>query len=550
MTGIIPDNSVNDKVNKLQEEVIELNKLFELTRIISYASDVTIIGDKLSEFIQKELNAENIVFFVNEGSSYRVLSFRGIEMPCAYEFKNSGEGIWKIINAGGAFSVLDENNNNIYSQFFNNYNLSSLNTNYFLPFCFEGDLLALASVGCKANNESYTEKDIRMMNKVAEFFTPALNKYRTEEIKHRNSTKLQKTLHNISILYNIGLAINFIDDLKKLLKVILDNAIQTIGAAKGSLMLYDPMTQELIIKVVHGLPDKDIEEKINEGTIECTRIKVGEGIAGEAFLTKKPIIANLGSFDPKFKQSSSSNVSSILCLPLVFKNECIGVINITNKLHEKLFNQDDMEFMIALANQASMAINNAQLYELAIKDGLTKLYIYRHFHYLLESEIKRSDRYSHSISLLMMDIDNFKTINDTYGHQIGDEILRQIADVIIKTCRKIDMPSRYGGEEFALILPETNSKNAKIIAERLRQRIENIKVYNKSDSLISPTISIGIASFPEHAIKSDDLIEYADKALYYAKGSGKNCVAAYMPEGCMVVSCSLNWKLNQEQNQT
>ena len=400
----------------------------------------------------------------------------------------------------------------------------------------EGKITAITAIGKKEGSKPYSKADIKVLEKACAYLAPAINRVKTQEIKERNINYLQKSLHNISILYSLGQAINFIDDLKKLLKIIIDKAIQTIGAEKGSLMLYDPSSNELVVKVVYGLPDKEIEEKINDGIIECTRIKIGEGIAGEAFSTKKPIITNLGSFDPKFKQSTASRVSSILCVPLIIKGEPIVVINITNKLGNEFFNHDDMDFMSALANQAAIAINNAQLYELATKDGLTKLYIYRHFQNLLEAEIKRSDRYKHCVSLLMMDIDNFKMINDTYGHQIGDEILRSISHVISSTCRKIDMPSRYGGEEFALILPETGIQNTRNIAERLRKRISDISVYTDDNIRVMPTISIGISSYPDLSSSQESLIGTADKALYFAKSNGKNCVAEFHPEGCQIFS--------------
>jgi diguanylate cyclase (GGDEF)-like protein len=233
-----------------------------------------------------------------------------------------------------------------------------------------------------------------------------------------------------------------------------------------------------------------------------------------------------------------SNVTSLLCIPLIVKEETIGIINISNKKDNKFFNQDDLEFMCALANQAAIAINNAQLYELAITDGLTKLFIYRHFHYLLDNEIKRALRYRHSLSLLMMDIDNFKEINDSYGHQVGDEVLRAIADVIANDCRKIDLPSRYGGEEFALILPETKKENAGIIAERLRYKIDQLVLnINENAQNISSTVSIGIAGLPDDAENKEDLIQKADKALYFAKNYGKNCVAQYNDEGCSIINC-------------
>ena len=300
-------------------------------------------------------------------------------------------------------------------------------------------------------------------------------------------------------------------------------------------MLYDPSTDELAVKVVYGLPDKEYEKKINDGHVECTRIKIGEGIAGDAFANKKAIISNLGENDPRFKPSEVSRVQSLICLPLIVKEEAIGVINISNKKDGKFFNQDDLDFMGALANQAAIAISNAKLYELAITDSLTGLFIRRHFEYLFDTEIKRSARYKHSISLLMMDIDNFKNINDSYGHQMGDEMLKKISDVIKKTIRKIDMPCRFGGEEFTLILPETNKVNSRKIAERLRERIAEITAKTKAGETISPTISIGIANFPVDGQDKEELIGHADEALYFAKEKGKNCVAEYGEQGCMLL---------------
>ncbi len=236
----------------------------------------------------------------------------------------------------------------------------------------------------------------------------------------------------------------------------------------------------------------------------------------------------MGGNDPRFSQfSNDTNVSSLICVPLIAKGECIGIINITNKKNGKLFNKKDLEFVEALANQAAIAVDNAQLYELATKDGLTKLYIHRHFYYLLESEIKRVQRYHHVLSLLMMDIDGFKQVNDTYGHLVGDMVLKEIATTIQKTIRHVDIPARYGGEEFAIILPETQATNALIIAERLRQKISEIKVKVDETTFVSPTVSIGVAEYPNAADNIKDIIDMADKAMYLSKENGKNCIHMY-----------------------
>lgn len=529
------DKLLFDKVNELQEELGLLNKLFEVSKIASSVSNIDNLAQQLINYIQFTFELSNIAFFIPENGTYHIICYENTDSPNSYEFENCGEGIWHVLENGKPMEILNENGEYIYSGFFETYGLSGLKANLWLPFTCEGELLAIASLGTKTSGEPFTEYEKDFMNKIIKYISPVINKFQRLKEKENSLNYLQKTLHNISILYNIGQAMNFIDDLKRLIQIILAKAIQTIGAERGSLMLYDGTTDELVIKVVYGLPDKETEDKINEGLLECTKIKPGEGIAGDAFANKKAIITNLGSNDPRFFQSETSNVNSLLCLPLIVKDEAIGVINITNKKDKNLFNQDDLDFMGALANQAAIAISNAQLYKLAITDGLTKLFIRRHFEYLLDNELRRSQRYKHDMTLLMMDIDNFKCINDNYGHLTGDEMLRQISEVILNTVRKIDMPSRYGGEEFAVILPETNKDNSKKIAERLRRKISNIILRTKEKKEISPTISIGIASWPMDTEDRNDLIDCADKALYFAKNGGKNCVAEFTCEGCVLL---------------
>lgn len=526
------DDKIINKVAELQEELIQLNKLFEISNITNSVSNINALAEQLVSYLKSSFNVTNAAFFTLDENKYSIISYENIISPCSYQFEDLDEGIWHIIQSGKPVKILNEEGKNIYFQFFETYDLFNLNSCIWLPFTNEGEILAIISLGPKKSGKQFNDSEMILMEKIIQHISPIVNKFMKFKEKESNLNYLQKTLHNISILYNIGQAMNFIDDLKRLIQIILAKAIQTIGAEKGSLMLYDSETDELVIKVVYGLPDKEMEEKINEGLLECTKIKVGEGIAGEAFAHKKAIITNLGSNDPRFFHSELSNVNSLLCLPLIVKDEAIGIINISNKKDKNLFNQDDLDFMGALANQAAIAISNAQLYKLAITDSLTKLYIRRHFEYLLDNEVRRSQRYKHQMTLLMMDIDNFKSINDTYGHQLGDEMLRQIAEVILKTLRKIDMPSRYGGEEFAIILPETHKDNAKRIAERLRKKIADIILRTSDKKEISPTISIGIASYPFDTEDRDDVIGFADKALYFAKNSGKNCVAEYTPEGC------------------
>ncbi len=535
MSGINQDNQLKNQVTQLQNELEMLNKLFEFTSITNAVSDLESLAIQLNSFIIENLKLKNIAFFIENEGLYRIISHENIESPYSFEFQNQGEGIWHIINEGTPVNLINKDKERMYLPFFETYDLFELNAQVLLPFVSQGNVIAVIALGEKKSAELFNDKDFAFLKNLINFFNPVIYKFKKQKEKEANLIYLQKTLHNISILYNIGQAMNFIDDLKRLIQIILAKAIQTLGAERGSLMLFDSSSEELVVKVVYGLPDKEFEKKINDGQVECTRIKIGEGIAGDAFASKKAIITNLGENDPRFFPSEVSRVQSLICLPLIVKEEAIGVINISNKKEGKFFNQDDLDFMGALANQAAIAISNAQLYELAITDGLTKLFIRRHFDYLLDSEIKRSARYKHPISLLMMDIDNFKSINDTYGHQMGDEMLKKIANVIKTTIRKIDLPCRYGGEEFTLILPETHKKHAKKISERLRKNISEIVVKTEAGKEISPTISIGISNYPLDSHGRDELLGCADKALYFAKKMGKNCVAEYNENGCLLV---------------
>jgi diguanylate cyclase (GGDEF)-like protein len=160
---------------------------------------------------------------------------------------------------------------------------------------------------------------------------------------------------------------------------------------------------------------------------------------------------------------------------------------------------------------------------LSIRDGLTDLYNHRHFHELLNQEIGPAIRYGHPLSLLMIDIDNFKIFNDSYGHPAGDNVLLEIAKVFRNNCRQVDHVCRYGGEEFAIITPETNGRNALHLARRLLSRVRELKI-KVYDSFIEETltISVGLASFPTDGQSKEDLIRIADQNLFQAKRNGKN----------------------------
>jgi diguanylate cyclase (GGDEF)-like protein len=224
-----------------------------------------------------------------------------------------------------------------------------------------------------------------------------------------------------------------------------------------------------------------------------------------------------------------SETRTFFGIPIIPENEVIGVLAVAS--HEPdAISSFQVHLITSIANQAALSIINAQLHKQvekhAITDGLTGLYNHKHFQGRLDEEFQRTKRIPQILTLMLIDIDHFKKINDTYGHPAGDSVLKKIAQSIRKTLRGIDIVARYGGEEFAAVLMGTDRSGAKKMAERLRTSVMNNPFVMEEDKL-SVTISIGIATHPHDAETKEELISRADQALYFAKESGRNRVCTW-----------------------
>ena len=215
------------------------------------------------------------------------------------------------------------------------------------------------------------------------------------------------------------------------------------------------------------------------------------------------------------------DVNTISALPLMSENKMMGIIILED------MQQPDLEKFAIVAMQFALEIKKVFLYEkvedLAITDGLTGLFVRRYFMERFDEELKRSKRHGFSFAFLMLDIDNFKKCNDTYGHLVGDVVLRDVSRIIKEHVREIDLVGRFGGEEFSLVLPETGRDGAVMAADRLRENIQ-ANVFRAYDEKLKLTVSIGVAIYPQDSDDTKDIIEKADQALYAAKKSGKNIV--------------------------
>jgi len=215
-----------------------------------------------------------------------------------------------------------------------------------------------------------------------------------------------------------------------------------------------------------------------------------------------------------------------LFCPLKSHGKLVGILGLSKKSSRQIFTQEDIELVMSVANQAGVIVENAQLYSQAmtwaITDGLTRLYNHRYMHECLDKEIARGTRFGTTFSIIMIDLDFFKTYNDTYGHLAGDDVLTSVGKCIQASIRNVDMAFRYGGEEFAVLLPETMTEGAYLVAERIREKIEQ-KVFSGRSSI---TASLGLASWPTDGVTKEQILVSADKALYTAKGTGRNRTCA------------------------
>jgi len=502
----------------------ELTEILKTCRKLSNTLDLEELYKVFAKVVKKKLAIRRLAIFLyrpTAGALEPVFS-KGLG-ALNFQIKKNKSGLWKSILSGGLFEVTDKAGDLLFASEFKKHGYAALQSKLWAPLGMRDELVGLVAFGPKDNDQPFNDFEQYFLQQVSAHAAVCIKTCRLYQKREKEKEDLDKTLQNLSLLYSIGKAMNYISDLKKLLQFILGQAIEITSAEKGSLMLYDMETNRLNIRVLAGSEGKAFQEKVNNNEIKCRSFKPGEGIAGRVFLTAKPIVVNNIKKDDVFVYSESSYVRSIACIPMIVYNDVIGVINVTNKRYGKQFTDDDVEMLKAVADQAAVAINKAQLWDMAVTDSLTGLYVRRYFMVKLHEEVHRAERYNNILSIVMADLDRFKNINDTYGHDAGDRVLNQIGRFLQQNVRDVDIVARYGGEEFVIMIPEAAKEAAYSLSERLRKKFAKLKFEN----LPQITISLGIATFPFDGKQPDDLLRKADAAMYAAKRAGRNQVAGY-----------------------
>lgn len=327
-----------------------------------------------------------------------------------------------------------------------------------------------------------------------------------------------------------------LNNIEEILTLALDLPVKELKARRASLLLFDESREVLRMRRWVGFP-ADVDPR-------SIRIRPGEGISGVVAQKGDPLLVGdlhrTENVEPSLHRSYVS--SSLLSVPIRHGSTILGVLNLTDKEDGSAFTLAERELVTALAQQAAAFIENARLLKkmetLSIVDELTGLFNRRYFEQCLENETIRARRYKRFLTLALLDIDNFKVYNDTNGYLKGDQVLRGVARILRENFRKTDIVTRWGGEEFAVLLPETEKPdlsrpNAALhFTERVRHAVESERFATSlSMEPTRVTLSGGVATFPTDTLHKEDLLAKANTALKRAKTSGKNQICVFGEQG-------------------
>ena len=341
---------------------------------------------------------------------------------------------------------------------------------------------------------------------------------------HEEIAELKRQVERLSLFHEVGKTLASTLDLQKILQTIMEKISDFLQPDTWSLLMLDEATQELYFEIAIGAGANKLKD---------VRLKVGEGIAGWVAAKGEPVLVEDvrkdSRFTTKVDELTQIETRSVVCVPIKGREKILGVIELINCLGRESFRNEDIPILKNLADYAAIALENARyvqrIHELTITDDCTALYNARHLHFVLDAEIYRSNRYNYEFSVIFIDLDHFKQVNDTHGHLVGSKLLWMIGDLIKGHLRLIDYAFRYGGDEFVVLLPQTSKENALMVVRRLRDLLNSTLFFTEEGLNIKVTASFGLASFPSDARTRKELLRMADEAMYVVKNTPRDNIA-------------------------
>jgi diguanylate cyclase (GGDEF)-like protein len=336
--------------------------------------------------------------------------------------------------------------------------------------------------------------------------------------------ELKRQVERLSLFHEVGKALFSTLDLQKILQTIMEKISDILQPDTWSLLMLEKKTQELYFEIAVGHGTEKLKN---------VHLKVGEGIAGWVAEHGEPLLVEDLRRDPRFNGSMNElmqpNAYSVLCVPIKSHEQILGVLELVNCFGKRSFSKEHIRILGSLADYAAIALENARyvqrIHALTIMDDCTALYNARHLNFVLDAEIYRSDRYGYEFSVVFIDLDRFKQVNDVYGHLVGSKLLWTIGDIIKSNLRLIDYAFRYGGDEFVILLPQTTKQNALSVVRRLKDLLTSRVFFSEEKLNIRVTASFGVATFPTDGRTAREILHVADEAMYLVKNTTRNSIA-------------------------
>jgi diguanylate cyclase (GGDEF)-like protein len=324
----------------------------------------------------------------------------------------------------------------------------------------------------------------------------------------------------LNIFHDVAKALTSSLDLDSILQTIMEKMAEYFKPDTWSLLMVDAERDELYFAIAVGSAAEALKN---------VRLKVGEGIAGHVAKHGEKLIVPDVMTDPRFTkridEMTKWETRSIICVPVRSRLRVLGVIQLVN-VDMQHFGDEESFFLQALCDYAAIAIENARsvekIQELTITDDCTGLYNARHLYKTLEKEVYRSARFAYEFTVLFIDLDHFKQVNDTHGHLIGSKLLAEIGYLVKAQLRLIDYAFRYGGDEFVILLPQTGKDQALVVARRLRDSLRTSMFCKEEGLNLNVRASIGVATYPHDAKTPHDVIRQADEMMYLVKNTTRD----------------------------
>jgi diguanylate cyclase (GGDEF)-like protein len=504
----------NEKLGKgLQQQIRELATLNEIGVAIASTVKLGELWKLIYHQICRVMKVSNFYIALYDHKKeelYNVIDMLNKKpRPQGRKYRKFGKGRTEYVIRNNKPLIIKENVAEAYKKLGILSRDSKAKSYVAVPISVGNNVIGALAVQNYKSKNAYDMHSVVILSFIANYTAVAI-----ENARLYNES--QRRLKEMITLQKIGMELTSSLDLTSVLQTIAESTLELVEGDYVHIFDFDSKTGKFSHRAAASPP------QAGKHPITWPR---KHGLSATVLKTKKPVIIENAATHPIFStpQAKKWGVKSTAGFPLKGKLGITGVLNVAFR-RPHIFSKEEINLISHLADQAAVAIENSRLYEetkqLATTDHLTKIWNRRYFDSYLRTELIKSRRLNKQLSVLMIDIDNFKSFNDTYGHSSGDKILLTTANIIVDSCRNIDVVGRYGGDEFAVILLETSNSNAEKVSKRILAALNNNSFLAPDGTRIPVTASIGIASYTPDCKDAEELLSLADSAMYKAKSAG------------------------------